>query len=237
MEKHALGLSEDPTLIWIEASELSVMERRRFRKSLCAALWCTLGLIWVPGLEGKPLPDRIELVPADPVHFVLKLDPVKPEQQVLTQRKKNPTPMPDLTLDDPEPVMAEVPVEEEKAIVPIDDAWTLAPPEAPAPSQDVIQLNEQTPGVVAPVITQRIQPEYPQRGRQLRMQGYVILDAVLLADGTVGAVTVLQSLGKGRFGFEDKAIEAVRQWRFIPGSYRGKPADIHLTLRITFNLK
>ncbi len=237
MAKHATGLPEDPSLAWAKASEPSPLERRRFRMSLCVALWFALGLIWVPGIEGKPLLDRTQALVADPVHHVLKLDPVRPDKQVMTQRNQRAVPFPDQNPGDPEPVIEPAPSLDETPARPFDDAWVVSPPDAPEPLQDLIRLNEQTPGVVTPVITQRVQPEYPERGRQVRIQGYVILDAVLCADGTVGAVTVLQSLGKGRFGFEEKAIEAVRQWRFTPGSYRGKPADIHLTLKITFRLQ
>jgi TonB family protein len=175
-------------------------------------------------------------IPATPEHYVFVPKPLEAERLVLTKRATR-APMPDTTLDDPEPVIEMEPIEEPTPEGPVNDAWTLAPSHAPAPVQDVIRLNEGTPGVVVPVITRRVQPDYPKRGLQMRMQGYVILDAVLRADGTVGAVTVLQGLGKGRFGFEEMAIEAVRQWRFIPGSYRGKPADIHLNLKITFQLQ
>lgn len=236
MEQDAMGLTEDPSMPWVHQFSNNEQERRRFRSSLCVSLWLTLGLLWVPVIEGRSLPPK-ELQAAPPIRITIKPKPFEHDRIDIIKCKTLAAPIPDLNPADPEPVIEALPPDFESSVDLDGEGWLVPPPETPPPVEDSIRLNEQTPGVEPPIIIRRVQPDYPQRGLQMRIQGYVILDAVLRADGTVGAVTILQNLGKGRFGFEEKAIEAVRQWRFKPGSYRGKPADIHLTLKITFQLQ
>jgi TonB family protein len=62
-----------------------------------------------------------------------------------------------------------------------------------------------------------------------RVEGMVVLDAVIHRDGTVGDIKVLKSSGPF---FERSAIEAVKQWRYAPIPYEGI-----LTVNVNFTLK
>jgi TonB family protein len=53
-------------------------------------------------------------------------------------------------------------------------------------------------------------------------------------DGTVGDVKVLRGL---RGGLNEKAIEAVRQWRFAPGRMKGVPVDVVVEVGVEFRLR
>lgn len=84
-----------------------------------------------------------------------------------------------------------------------------------------------------PVVIQRVQPDYPPRARNARVEGVVKLEAVIRADGTVGDIKVLQGL---RMGCTEAAIEALRRWRFRPGKRNGVPVDVPFTLTVDFIL-
>jgi TonB family protein len=53
-------------------------------------------------------------------------------------------------------------------------------------------------------------------------------------DGSVGDVRVLRGLGAG---LNEKAIEAVRQWRFSPARRHGAPVDVIVTVSVEFKLR
>ena len=65
----------------------------------------------------------------------------------------------------------------------------------------------------------------------------MILEAVLRKDGSVGEVKVLRGLGKGKYGMEQSAVDAVRKWEFEPGQLDGRPSDVRMTMKIDFILE
>jgi TonB family protein len=69
-----------------------------------------------------------------------------------------------------------------------------------------------------------------------KIQGVVVLDAVVEADGTVGDVTVARSLD-AEYGLDEESIKAARQWRFEPGERDGKPVAVLVTVELTFTLR
>jgi len=102
-------------------------------------------------------------------------------------------------------------------------------------SKDVIARVGQS-GVTPPVFIHKTKPVYPERAAKIKLQGYVIAEAVLRKDGTVEDIQILRGLGKGKFGFEDATIDALRSWTFKPGEVNGIPADVRMTLKIDFVL-
>ena len=212
-------------------------ESEYVKKALLASLVFMLILIWTPlpsfgdkvftvtTLDNKPQKRK-----------VLKPPPEKPLEKVVTKEKKaKKTPVPDLTPDEPEPIVEPDPPPEPE-ILPTDD-WEIGIPDGPpSPQTDTIARVGQV-GVEPPVFTQKVKPKYPERAAKIKLQGYVILEAILRKDGRVDDVKVLRGLGKGKFGFEDEAIAALRQWKFLPGKVNNKPADVRMTLKIDFILQ
>src|SRR4029453_4383568 len=88
----------------------------------------------------------------------------------------------------------------------------------------------------APVAIRTVHPQYPREAREARIQGNVMLDAVVLKDGTVGDVTVTKSLDK-EHGLDDQALKALKQWQFKPGTKDGKPVDVRVSVEMSFTLK
>lgn len=86
-----------------------------------------------------------------------------------------------------------------------------------------------------PELLYRVEPEYPEPARRERVDGFVLLEAIVNKIGDVVDVKVLQSPPK-RYGFAEKAEEAVTQWRFKPSIYKGKPVNVRIRFAVEFNL-
>ena len=89
-------------------------------------------------------------------------------------------------------------------------------------------------GITAPSILREVTPDYTDEGRRRAIQGDVVLEIVVRADGTVGSVKTLQGLGAG---LDQRAVEAVRQWRFNPARRYGTPVDVIVEVAVEFKLR
>jgi periplasmic protein TonB len=87
--------------------------------------------------------------------------------------------------------------------------------------------------VTQPVLLSRKDPEYSDEARKVKLQGTVILGIEVNAAGQVTNVVVLRSLG---LGLDERAIEAVRQWKFRAGTMDGKPVSTRATVEVNFRL-
>lgn len=98
------------------------------------------------------------------------------------------------------------------------------------------QVHKPGPGVTLPVVVREVKPAYTAEALQQKIQGSVILGIVVLADGTVGDITVKHSLDQ-EYGLDQEAIKAAKEWLFKPGIKDGKPVPVEVTLELTFTLK
>jgi TonB family protein len=87
--------------------------------------------------------------------------------------------------------------------------------------------------VTEPVLLSRKDPEYSEEARKAKLQGTVELSIVVNAAGQVTSVRVLRSIG---LGLDDRAIEAVRQWKFRAGTVDGKPVATRAVVEVNFRL-
>ena len=88
--------------------------------------------------------------------------------------------------------------------------------------------------VTAPVVVSRVEPKYTETARRARIQGVVIVEAVVDWEGYVSEVRVLKGLP---MGLDAAAKFAVLQWRFEPATRRGKPVDAYQTIPVQFRLE
>lgn len=88
--------------------------------------------------------------------------------------------------------------------------------------------------VLAPQVLQRIEPQYTSEALLARVQGIVILEAIIDIAGRVTDVRVLKPLPKG---LDASAMDAVRQWRFKPGTLDGNPVPVIFNLTVNFRLQ
>ena len=87
-------------------------------------------------------------------------------------------------------------------------------------------------GISSPVLIQKIEPAYPEELRDEKVEGTIVLNVVIGTDGMVQSV----SLDKGEPRFAAAALDAVRQWRFKPGTKDGKPVKVQAKIEVNFRL-
>ena len=108
-------------------------------------------------------------------------------------------------------------------------------PRALVPGQDIPREPYSRPGngVEMPRPLREVAPRYTSDALRAKVQGVVLVEAVVLPDGSVGDVTVVRSLDRV-FGLDEEAIKAARQWRFLPGTRFGKPVAALVTIELSF---
>ncbi|PYV44779.1 MAG: hypothetical protein DMG06_05250 [Acidobacteria bacterium] len=79
----------------------------------------------------------------------------------------------------------------------------------------------------------RVEPEYTEGARKARLEGTVVLYVEVASDGSPERFRVLRSLG---LGLDEKAVEAVRQWRFQPETRYGMPVTMATIVLVNFQL-
>ena len=89
-------------------------------------------------------------------------------------------------------------------------------------------------GIEPPRVLTEVRPTYTEEARRRGVQGAVALEVVVLQSGRVGNVRVTRGLGSG---LDQKAIDAVRQWRFAPARRQGSPVDVVVQVSVDFNLR
>jgi len=88
-------------------------------------------------------------------------------------------------------------------------------------------------GVSAPKILSAPDPDYSEEARKAKYQGTVILWLVVGPDGRPRDIKVARSLG---MGLDQKAIEAVRQWKFEPAMKDSQPVSVQINVEVNFRL-
>lgn len=162
-------------------------------------------------------------------------DPVRvdaPQEQAMKVQFLQPPAPPKAPPKPPEPVAKKIPRPDPTPQEP--EPIKEAPPPAPEPAPEMAPAPVQTgPVRVAPGqgpgIIKKVEPRYPPIAQASRLEGTVVVDAIIKADGTVGDVKVLSSTNKL---FEQACVDAIRQWRYTPGSQ-----DVILTVSVNFTLR
>jgi protein TonB len=85
---------------------------------------------------------------------------------------------------------------------------------------------------IAPRKTVDLRPVYPEIARTARVEGVVVLEAVLDPTGSVTQLRVVKSVPL----LDQAALEAVRHWKYTPSVYAGRPVSVLMTITITFML-
>jgi TonB family protein len=88
-------------------------------------------------------------------------------------------------------------------------------------------------GVTSPKVTSKVEPAYTPEAKEAKIQGGVVITAVINAEGRPEEITVTRSLDPG---LDANAALAVAQWIFAPGTKDGRPVDVGVTIEINFKL-
>jgi len=87
--------------------------------------------------------------------------------------------------------------------------------------------------ITQPTLISKTEPEYSEDARKARLQGTVLLRIDVDTNGIAKNIVIRQSLG---LGLDDRAVEAVKKWRFVPGKVNGKPATVTAYVEVNFRL-
>ena len=105
---------------------------------------------------------------------------------------------------------------------------------AVADGQQVVDGKD--PGVTVPKVISDVNPKYTAEALQARIQGTVVMTAVVRTDGTPGDIEVTKSLDT-EYGLDKQAVAALSQWRFEAGRKDGKPVPVRVTIEMRFSLR
>ena len=111
-------------------------------------------------------------------------------------------------------------------------ALVSANPEA----QDAGQVYEPGNGTTLPVVVTEAKADYTPAAMKARIEGTVVLQTIVRADGTVSDVRVVQSLDT-EHGLDEQAVAAMKQWTFKPGQRDGKPVAVRIHCEMRFALR
>ncbi len=88
-------------------------------------------------------------------------------------------------------------------------------------------------GVSAPQVIHSVQPEFTDEARRADFQGTATIQLIVDSQGDPQDVRVLRHLG---MGLDQKAVDAVRQYRFRPAIYQGHPVSVQMVIEVDFHL-
>ena len=106
--------------------------------------------------------------------------------------------------------------------------------EAAAYAQEVV--DGKAAGVTLPKVVSEVKPEYTAEAMRARIQGTVIMRAVVRTDGTPSDIEIIRSLD-AEHGLDKQAVTALSQWRFEPGRKDGKAVAVRVTVEMMFTLR
>lgn len=157
--------------------------------------------------------------------------PPPQQQQEIPKPRSKKVPIPDPTPDEPEPIR--LPEEVETPVDLPDTDVIFAVPEGPPPAEPEGPI--MVGGDVKP--PEKIsapQPQYTEIARKARIQGVVIVQAIIDKEGNVTNVKILKGLP---MGLDQAAADAVKKWTFKPATLNGKPVAVYYNLTVNFRLQ
>ena len=109
-------------------------------------------------------------------------------------------------------------------------------PQSPVERPDGLMTFEQVKkaGGRLPTVAREVKPSYTAEAMRRKVQGIVLLEIVVLPDGSIGGVGVVRSLDPD---LDQSAIAAVKAWKFKPGLLNGKAISVLAQVEMTFTLK
>ena len=88
-------------------------------------------------------------------------------------------------------------------------------------------------GVSAPQVIYQVEPEFSEEARKAKVAGNVLVSLIVDANGRPQSVHVSRGIG---MGLDEKAVEAVRQYKFKPAMEGGKPVPVRVDVEVNFQI-
>ena len=182
---------------------------------------------WRENIQGEEKKQQIYVVQQ------VRFKPPPPKQQrEIPKPKAKKVPIPDPTPDEPEPIRLPEEIEPDIEIPETDFAFEIpeGPPPAAEPEGPIMVGGD----VKKPERIHDPQPQYTEIARKARIQGVVIVQAIIDKDGNVTNVKVLKGLP---MGLDQAAVDAIKKWKFKPATLNGKPVTVYYNLTVNFQLQ
>jgi protein TonB len=206
-------------------------DHRTLRWAVLVAIIFHLGLVLINLPEIKSATTAAVEKPKVYVVQQVRFKPPPPqEQKQIPKPKSKKVPIPDPTPDEPEPIRVEEP---ETFDIPVVDDLVIGIPEAP-PEPEPDGPIYVTGDVQKPEKLSSPAPQYTEIARKARIQGVVIVQAIIDEQGNVTNVQVLKGLP---MGLSESAVEAVKQWKFKPATLNDRPVAVYFNLTVNFQLQ
>lgn len=158
--------------------------------------------------------------------------PPPKQQQEIPKPKAKKVPIPDPTPDEPEPIKIQEEIDQEIDLP--DEDIIFGIPEGPPPTEPDGPIR--VGGDVSP--PEKLSappPQYTEIARKARIQGVVIVEAIIDKEGNVTNVKILKGLP---MGLDQAAADAIKRWKFKPATLgNGKPVAVYYTLTVNFQLQ
>ena len=226
----ALGGLEGATFALLAEEDQKDKKNRRYAYGVAILLHVALFFLTFPDWR-----EQIETVKQEQKVYVVqqvRFRPPPPKQQrEIPKPKAKKVPIPDPTPDEPEPIRLPDEIEPEIDLPDTDILFDI--PEGPPPSEPEGPIH--VGGDVSP--PEKIsapQPQYTEIARKARIQGVVIVQAIIDKDGNVTNVKLLKGLP---MGLGEAALDAIKKWRFRPATLNGKPVAVYYNLTVNFQLQ
>ena len=220
------------------AREAVYVEPQSYRVSLAA------GLHTPKGDDARPAPAQEQSAPPLPTREPAQnTNPKQPAPSVARAEPKKISPRKRELADVPKSPDRTIPATANPPVV-------VSPPSVPAPGGQTENTGaggpqpRQIDGLDAyeysvldqrPSIIRRADPEYPARARRMSVQGAVVVQLVVDAAGQPRNCTVVRASPNGFF--EEAALAAARQMRFVPGKIKGQAVNTVVQLPFSFKLQ
>jgi len=119
-------------------------------------------------------------------------------------------------------------------LVPALDRAGAAPALPRAQDDDPSEVHQPGGDVQSPRLLKEVKPHYSERAKNARIEGEVLMECVVGTDGKPRDFTIVRSLDPE---LDQAALDAARLWEFEPGTRRGKPVAVKVTIAMAFTLK
>jgi TonB family protein len=199
-------------------------------------------VIMVPTRPTRPTPTPVDEELRDRVSQLAAVEVARREDELrrrLEEEFPTPTPLPPTETPTETPTVTETPTD---TPTPRPPTPTPAPPTAtpilatPTPLVREGEIVTQGPGVMPPLVLDRVDPKYPRIAERVRVNGDVAAEALIGIDGRVEELRILE-VSHANVGFEDATEEAVLQWRYKPATKNGVKVRMWVQIRVPFRYR
>lgn len=216
------------------SSGLTAAEKQVRNTAMLVALLIHIALVYVVFPKAPP-PAVPKVKPKPPVRIVMPLKEMEKLPDVILEPRVERIPVPDPTPDLEERM---VPVDVNGEVPLGTPPWI--PESAVTPPEPEGVFNPNTEGLVKPVYDMgqlQRNVHYPELGVASRLSGFVVVEMILRADGTVDGAQVIGGDLEPYSWFCNEAVRAVRRLSFEPGQFNDRPVDVRMHVTIHFRFR